>query len=186
MIRRRGKAQTASKQQLRTVGSSATPKGSMEVSGSKTMSTPHLAEMSSHVQALQKKLEPMLARVEQATKNAEMARKTHDMANSYVGGKPHLKTLLSEQGGKLGQIARMGGKLIHFYQEDLTNLLLEDILTETAIDMQQIAEQERDKQVVDKTQEMAQDLMATLLDFENEAAAIATRWNADKQKPKTV
>jgi hypothetical protein len=80
----------------------------------------------------------------------------------------------------------MGGKLIHFYQEDLTNLLLEDILTETAIDMQQIAEQERDKQVVDKTQEMAQDLMATLLDFENEAAAIATRWNADKQKPKTV
>ena len=30
----------------------------------------------------------------------------------------------------------MGGKLIHFYQEDLTNMLLEDILTETAMDMQ--------------------------------------------------
>ena len=119
----------------------------------------------------------MLARVEQATKNAEMARRTHDLANTYVDGKPHLKSLLSEADGKLGKIARMGGKLIHFYQEDLTNMLLADILNETAIDMQQIAEQERDKQVVDKTQEMAQNLMSTMLDFQNEAAAIEKRWN---------
>ena len=98
VIRRKGKAQTASQQQLRTAGSTITPKG--DPAGSRTVtasgSTPHLAEMSSHVQALQKKLEPMLARVEQATKNVEMARRTHAMANNYVDGKPHLKALLSE------------------------------------------------------------------------------------------
>lgn len=74
----------------------------------------------------------------------------------------------------------MGGKLIHFYQEDLTNMLLEDILTETAVDMQQIAEKERDKQVVDKTRQIAEKALSSLLDFQNEAAAIEKRWNPQK------
>ena len=49
-----------------------------------------------------------------------------------------LRGLLSQQEGKIGMMARMGGKLIHYYQEDLTELLLDDFLEEIVKDLQVI------------------------------------------------
>ena len=64
-----------------------------------------------------------------------MARKTHETLESFAGTKPSLRNLLSQQEGKVGAMARMGGKLINFYSEDLTNMLLDDFLMEVVRDL---------------------------------------------------
>jgi len=85
----------------------------------------------------------MLEKVERAKQNVELARATHGYVDSAKGT---LRGLLSEQEGKVGVMARMGGKLINYYSDDLTNMLLEDILSEVAIDLQKIERKEKKKQ----------------------------------------
>jgi hypothetical protein len=84
----------------------------------------------------------MLKRVEQAQYNVEMARATHagpsDSSNTLRG-------LLSQQEGKVGMMARMGGKLMNFYADDLTDALLDDLLGDIVIDLQHIEAKERKK-----------------------------------------
>lgn len=43
-------------------------------------------------------------------------------------------------------ISKMGGKMMYFYADDLTNLLLDDILAEIVFDLQDIENKERDGQ----------------------------------------
>lgn len=68
-----------------------------------------------------------------------MARKTHETLESFAEAQskdhPSLRGLLSQQDGKIGVMARMGGKLINFYSEDLTNMLLDDILADVVFDL---------------------------------------------------
>lgn len=40
-------------------------------------------------------------------------------------------------------MARMGGKLINYYSQDLTQLLLDDILKEVAIDLQNCEQKQK-------------------------------------------
>lgn len=49
----------------------------------------------------------------------------------------------------------MGGKLINFYSEDLTNLLLDDILHDCVVDLQKIEQMEKQKQVTQESKELA-------------------------------
>ena len=37
--------------------------------------------------------------------------------------------------GPIGMLAKMGGRLINFYSDELTNLLLDDFLKDTAIEL---------------------------------------------------
>ena len=48
-------------------------------------------------------------------KNIEIAKATH-------GGR------LSQDGGQIGMLSKMGGRMMHYYSDDLTELLLDDIL----------------------------------------------------------
>ena len=61
-----------------------------------------------------------------------MARATHAVSPNDQGT---LRGLLSQQDGKIGMMARMGGKLMNFYSDDLTNMLLDDILEDVVIDL---------------------------------------------------
>lgn len=60
----------------------------------------------------------MLERVEQAAKNVKIANSTNPM-----------------QKGPLGMLSKMGGRLINFYADDLAELLLNDFLAETALEL---------------------------------------------------
>jgi hypothetical protein len=101
------------------------------------MSNPnqHLSSLHSQVESLSMKLEPMLEKVEQAQRNIDIARATH-------GGQ------LSSDPGKIGMLAKMGGRMMHYYADDLAEMLLEDMLGDVAIDLQQIEHKQRDKHVV--------------------------------------
>lgn len=76
---------------------------------------------------------------------------------------------MSQQEGKIGTMARMGGKLINFYSEDLTSYLLDDILAEVVRDLQHIEALEKQKQQVHQSKRLAQDLLKTVVDYESEA-----------------
>jgi len=64
---------------------------------------------------LNRKVEPLLKRVEEAAKNVKLAN----------DGGPLKK-------GPLGMLSKMGGRLISFYADDLADMLLQDFLGETA------------------------------------------------------
>ena len=80
----------------------------------------HLSNLTHEIQNISSKLEPMLDKVELAQKNIEMARAT------YAGQLPSQ----TEQGG-IGMLSKMGGRLIHYHSDDLTEMLLDDILFDT-------------------------------------------------------
>jgi hypothetical protein len=45
---------------------------------------------------------------------------------------------LSQDPGKIGMLSKMGGRMMHYYSDDLTDLLLDDILEDVAKDLQAI------------------------------------------------
>ncbi len=47
--------------------------------------------------------------------------------------------------GPMGMLARMGGRLISFYADDLAEMLLNDFLGETVLDLQAIEGKQTDK-----------------------------------------
>ena len=126
------------------------------------------------MQNLQDKLEPMIQRVEQAKMNVEMARATH--TGQFSSNDLTLRGLLSQQEGKIGMMARMGGKLIHFYQDELTELLLEDFLQEIVKDLQVIEQKERKKIVINQSKDLAENLLKHIVDFQSEQQLIEMKW----------
>ena len=62
----------------------------------------------------------MLDKVEQAQRNIEMARATYA---GYEG-----TGLLSQDEGKIGMLSKMGGRMMHYYSEELVDMLLDDML----------------------------------------------------------
>lgn len=72
---------------------------------------------------LGRKLDPLLKRVEQAAQTVKLA--------------GHHQSLSQAPGG-IGMLARMGGRLVSFYADDLAELMFEDFLTETVKDLQRI------------------------------------------------
>ena len=75
-------------------------------------------QMQTEVALLNRKVQPLLERVEQAAKNVKIANSTNPM-----------------QKGPLGMLSKMGGRLINFYADDLAELLLNDFLAETALEL---------------------------------------------------
>ena len=47
--------------------------------------------------------------------------------------------------GPMGMLAKMGGRLINFYADDLAEMLLNDFLCETVLDLQAIEGKQADK-----------------------------------------
>jgi hypothetical protein len=45
------------------------------------------------------------------------------------------KAKLSGQPGAMGMLSKMGGRLVAFYADDLAEMILEDYLTETVMDL---------------------------------------------------
>jgi hypothetical protein len=77
----------------------------------------HLHTLQTEVALLNRKVEPLLKKVEEAAKHINVVKSATD--------DPLRK-------GPLGMLAKMGGRLISFYADDLAELLLQDFLGETA------------------------------------------------------
>lgn len=69
---------------------------------------------------LNRKVEPLLKRVEEAANHIKIA-----------GGSVKQRQLP----GALGMLSKMGGRMINFYADDISELLLDDFLVETAIEL---------------------------------------------------
>ena len=80
----------------------------------------HLNELQSEVVALNRKVEPLLRRVEEAARNIQVA------------SDPEMRGVAT---GPIGMLQRMGGRMINFYADDITELFLNDFLYETAMEL---------------------------------------------------
>lgn len=74
-------------------------------------------------------------------------------------------------------LSKMGGRLIAFYADDLADLLLEDFLAETAGDLQKIEAKERRSYNVAETEQIAENIMHAIADYQAEEHLVDTRWN---------
>ena len=81
----------------------------------------HLNDLQSEVALLNRKVEPLLKRVEEAARNI-----------AYASEKPQFKQ------GPVSMLSKMGGRLINFYADDIADLMLEDFLAETALELQRM------------------------------------------------
>ena len=73
-------------------------------------------------------------------------------------------------------MARMGGKLINYYSQDLTQLLLDDILKEVAIDLQNCEKKQKRRKEANQGQKLAQDLLGHLVDYQNSNYALQQKY----------
>ena len=75
-----------------------------------------LFQMHNEVNMLNRKIGPILKRVEEASERVKTMKGTRALSN---------------QPGPVGMLSKMAGRLITFYADDLASLLFEDILSET-------------------------------------------------------
>ena len=90
----------------------------------------NLHYMATEVELLSRKIDPILRRVEEAQDRIKAT---------------GLHSRLSEQPGPVGMLSKMGGRLIAFYADDLADLLLDDFLSETIGDLQNIESKTKSK-----------------------------------------
>lgn len=112
---------------------------------------------------LSRKVEPLLKRVEQAAKSI-----------LSVGSS---NTSISKIPGPMSMLSKMGGRLISFYADDLTELLLNDFLIDTATELQKIEASERKDYSGQEARHLADTLLKTLVDYQGEESLIEMRWN---------
>lgn len=74
-------------------------------------------------------------------------------------------------------LAKMGGRLISFYADDLAELMLEDFLAETVIDLQRIEKLTRKEYATAETQVLAENLLDFISQYEADENLIDMRWN---------
>lgn len=113
---------------------------------------------------LSSKLEPMLERVENAQKNIEMARATN------------LGSLSQTQTGGIGMLSKMGGRMMHFYSDDLAEMLLDDILVDTVQELQVVEHKQRQSHAASESRHLAENLMKHIVDYQSEENLVHTRW----------
>jgi hypothetical protein len=71
----------------------------------------------------------------------------------------HAGSLSNQDSGPIGMLSKMGGRYIHYYSDELTDMLLNDILLETVVELQDI-EQKMKKTVVEgESKQLAEDLL---------------------------
>jgi hypothetical protein len=110
--------------------------------------------LTDEIQNISSKLGPMMDKVEKAQKNIEMARATH-------GG-----SLLSQQDmGPVGMLSKMGGRMMHYYSDDLTEMLLDDILHDTVLEMNALEGKQRNTEVVHESKGLAANILKHIVDY---------------------
>ena len=73
-------------------------------------------------------------------------------------------------------LSKMGGRMISFYADDLTELLLEEFLGETVVELQKIEEKSADKLVQEDAKLYAENLLKNLVDYQSEESLVQMRW----------
>lgn len=72
---------------------------------------------------------------------------------------------------------------MHYYADDLADMMLEDMLGEVAIDLQVIEHKMRDKVVVNESKALAENIIKHITDFQSEQDLVKMRWtNEELQK----
>ena len=74
-------------------------------------------------------------------------------------------------------LAKMGGRLISFYADDLAELMLEDFLAETVTDLQKIEKLTRKEYATAETQVLAENLLDFISQYEADENLVDMRWN---------
>lgn len=70
----------------------------------------------------------------------------------------------------------MGGRLVAFYADDLTELMFDDFLAETAKSLQSIENKTRSKFNDDETNKLASDILGVIKEYQVEQTHIDTKW----------
>lgn len=79
-------------------------------------------------------------------------------------------------------LSKMGGRLISFYADDLAELLLQDFLGETAMELQRLESQQLKDYSGEEAKICAESLIKNLAEYQSEEAMIAMRWNNPASK----
>lgn len=122
-----------------------------------------LFQMHNEVAMLNRKIEPILKRVELASERVKQTRQHGS---------------LSSQPGPVGMISKMAGRLITFYADDLAGLLLEDILTETVVDLQKIESQAQKQYAEKETDAVMNNILGVLAEYQAEEQEVKMRWSS--------
>jgi hypothetical protein len=120
-------------------------------------------DLQSEVGELNRKVEPLLKRIEEAAGRVGTA----------TEGGPFKK-------GPVGMLSKMGGRMISFYADDLTDMLLSDFLVETALELQRMEDKELKNYVGNEAKVYAESLLKNIVDYQSEEAEIQLKWNAVK------
>lgn len=110
----------------------------------------HLQTLQTEVALLNRKVEPILKRVEEAARNVQIAK---------AAGNDTMRK------GPLGMLSKMGGRLISFYADDLAEMLLQDFLGETAMELQRLESQQLKDYSGEEAKICAETLMKNLVDY---------------------
>ena len=62
----------------------------------------------------------------------------------------------------------MGGRMMHYYADDLADMMLDDMLADVAIDLQVIEHKQRDKVTINESKALAENIMKHITDFQSE------------------
>ena len=65
-------------------------------------------------------------------------------------------------------LSRMGGRLINFYADDIANLMLEDFLAETALELQRMEQNALKDYSGEEAKHVAEALLKTVIDYQSE------------------
>jgi len=81
----------------------------------------------------------------------------------------------------MGMLSKMGGRVVHYYSDDLTEMLLDDILADTVRELQAVEQKQKNTFVVNESKQLAENLLKHIVDFESEQNLVDLRWNSLKQ-----
>jgi len=98
-----------------------------------------------------------LERVERA---AEYVQKTQ----SYGGG----QSFGNSKGSGIGMLARMGGRLVSFYSDDIADLLIDDILRDCVKDLNEIEKKTEKRYKFEEASSFVNEMLDNLISYKNE------------------
>lgn len=121
----------------------------------------HISQLHTEVELLSRKVEPLLKRVEEAAANVRVA---------------------NSRSGPLGMLSKMGARMINFYADDLAEMLLQDFLGETALELQRIEQKTGKAYSNEEAQMCAEMLLKNLTDYQAEEANVSLKWTNPAMK----
>lgn len=72
-------------------------------------------------------------------------------------------------------LSKMGGRYIHYHSDDLTDMLLDDILQETVIELQNIESKMKKSAYEGESKKLAENLLQHITDYQNEENLVMMR-----------